>query len=72
MMLCVDKKMLHDSRLDHGSGPLPAGAKPGGNGAVEYAADGHPVPPSAHDQHRRQVLVRVVRISDALNRRLAL
>jgi hypothetical protein len=44
MMLCVDKKMLHDSRLDHESGPLPAGAKPVGNGAVEYAADGHAAP----------------------------
>jgi hypothetical protein len=72
MMLCVDKRMLHDSRLDHESGPLPAGAKPGGNGAVEYAADGHSAPLSAHDQHRHQVLVRVVRISAALNQRLAL
>ena len=72
MMLCVDKKMLHDSRFDGESGPLPAGATPGGNGAAEYAADGQAAPPSAHDQHRHQVLVRVVRISDALNQRLAL
>ena len=72
MMLCVDKKMLRDSRLDRESGPLPAGARPGGNGAAEYAADGHGAPPSAHDQDRHQVLVRVVRISDALNQRLAL
>ena len=40
MMLCVDKKMLHDSRFDGESGPLPAGARPGGNGTAEYAADG--------------------------------
>lgn len=72
MMLCVDKKMLHDSRLDHESGPLPAGAEPGGNGMPEYVADGHAAPPGAHDQHRHQVLVRVVRISAALNQRLAL
>jgi hypothetical protein len=71
-MLCVDKKMLHDSRRDHESGPLPAGAGPRGNGAREYLADGHAGPVPAHDQHRRQVLVRVVRISDALNQRLAL
>jgi len=72
MMLGVDKKMLHDSRPDHESGPLPAGAEPAGNGVREYRADGHPAPLSAYDQHRRQVLVRVVRISDALNQRLAL
>ena len=72
MMLCVDKKMLHDSRPDHEPGPLPAGAGPGGNGLREYAADGHAVPLSADDQHRRQVLLRVVRISAALNQRLAL
>ena len=72
MMLCVDKKMLHDSRFDGESGPLPAGSTPGGNGAAEYAADGHAAPPGAHDQRRHQVLVRVVRISDALNQRLAL
>ena len=35
MMLCVDKKMLRDSRLDHESGPLPAGARPRGNGAAD-------------------------------------
>lgn len=68
MMLCVDKKMLHDSRFDGESGPLPAGARPG----VNDAADGHAAPLSAHDEHRHQVLVRVVRISDALNQRLAL
>jgi hypothetical protein len=72
MMLCVDKKMLHDSRRDHGSGPLPAGAGPGGNGVREHLADGQAGPLSAHGQHRHQVLVRVVRISDALNQRLAL
>jgi hypothetical protein len=72
MMLCVDKKMLRDSRLDHESGPLPAGARPRGNGAAEYAADGYAEPLSAHDEHRHQVLLRVVRISDALNQRLAL
>jgi hypothetical protein len=71
MMLCVDKKMLHDSRFDGESGPLPAGVRPGGNGTAEYAADGDAAPLSAHDQHRHQVLVRVVRISDALNQRLA-
>lgn len=71
MMLCVDKKMLHDSRFDGESGPLPAGARPGGNRTAEYAADGDAAPLSAHDQHRHQVLVRVVRISDALNQRLA-
>ena len=72
MMLCVDKKMLHDARPDHESGPLPEGPGPGGNGVREYTADGHAAPLSAHDQHRRQVLLRVARISAALNQRLAL
>jgi hypothetical protein len=71
MMLCVDKKMLHDCRRDRESAPLPAGAGPAGNGVREYPADGHPSPLSADDQHRRQVLLRVVRISAALNQRLA-
>jgi hypothetical protein len=72
MMLCVDKKMLHDCRRNRASAPLPAGAEPRGNGVREYLADGRAGPVSAHGQDRRQVLVRVVRISDALNRRLAL
>jgi hypothetical protein len=38
----------------------------------EHLADGQASPLSAHGQHRHQVLVRVVRISDALNQRLAL
>lgn len=71
MMLCVDKKMLHDSRRDRETVPLPAGAEPGGNGVGEYPADGRAAL-SARDQHRHQVISRVVRISDALNQRLAL
>lgn len=72
MMLCVDKKMLHDSLPDHESGQLPAGAENGRHGVREYQRDGHGGPVSVRDQHRREVLLRVVRISDTLNQRLAL
>jgi hypothetical protein len=72
MMLCVDKKMLHDPPRDHEAGPHPAGPESGGNGVREYPRDGHAGPAPAQDQHRREILLRVVRISDALNQRLAL
>ncbi len=69
MMLCVDKKMFHDSLRDPGFGPPPAAATDGGRDYARYPHDG-PVP--AHDQRRREVLLRVVRISGTLNQRLAL
>ena len=71
MMLCVDKKMLHDSLLDHESGQFRRRAEIRGNG-VGYLPDADAGPETADDRHCREVLLRVVRISDALNQRLAL
>ncbi len=70
MMLCVDKKRLHDSAPDQESGRSQVRAEPPGNG-VEYLPDGHAGPPSLYERQRHEVLLRVVRISDALNQRLA-
>lgn len=72
MMLYVDKKMLHDSHRNHEAGQLTARARAEGHGARQYPHDGHAAPVTAHEQHRREILLRVVRISDALNQRLAL
>jgi hypothetical protein len=72
MMLCVDKKMLHESLRRDDSGPFPAAAGNRGHARPEHPQDGHDGPVPAHDQDRREVLLRVVRISDALNQRLAL
>ena len=72
MMLCVDKKMLHDCRRDQVPAPFAAGAEPGGRGVHEHPADGHAGPLSPQDQDRHEVMLRVIRVSDALNRRLAL
>jgi hypothetical protein len=38
----------------------------------EYQRNGNGGPAPARDQHRREVLLRVVRISGTLNKRLAL
>ncbi len=70
MMLCVDNKLLHDAPRDHGSGPRPAGAGADGHGPRGDRRDGHRGPVT-DGQHRREVLLRVVRISEALNQRLA-
>jgi len=72
MILCVDKKMLHDSLRDGESGPVPAGAGASGGSGREYPPDGHAGPATAHQQQRREILLRVVRVSGALNQRLAL
>ena len=73
MMLCVDKKMLHESLPDHELGQLQAG----GRDREQRRAGTPPRRPGraavpAEDQVRRDVLARVVRISGALNQRLAL
>ncbi len=72
MMLCVDKKMLHDSHRGHESGQLTAHAGAEAHSARRYPHDGHAAPVTARERHRREVLLRVARISDALNQRLAL
>jgi hypothetical protein len=74
MMLCVDKKMLHESLPDHEFGQLQTAAEQGSNGGREHPRDAQagPVPVAAEDQLRHDVLTRVVRISGALNQRLAL
>ena len=77
MMLCVDKKMLHEPPPGHEPPPdqgpwrFQARGETPGNG-VEYQPDGHAGPQTSHERHRQEVLLRVVRISDALNQRLAL
>jgi hypothetical protein len=43
-----------------------------GHGVREYQRNGNGGPAPARDQHRREVLLRVVRISGTLNKRLAL
>jgi hypothetical protein len=73
MMLCVDKKMLHESPpLDHEFGQLQTAAGKGSNGGREHPRDTQAGPVPAEDQLRHDVLTRVVRISAALNQRLAL
>jgi hypothetical protein len=71
MMLCVDEKMLRDPLPGHESGQLRDRAETRGNGAG-HLPDGDAGPESPRDRQRREVLQRVVRISDALNQRLAL
>lgn len=71
MMLCVDKEMFHESTPARQSGPLPARAGAAGLDGRQDPRDGHASPAPAPDQHRPEVLLRVVRISDALNQRLA-
>ncbi len=72
MMLSVDKKMLHESLPDHEFGQLQTGAEHGSNGGRAHPRDAEagPVPPGGQTRH--DVLTRVVRISEALNQRLAL
>ena len=77
MMLCVDKEMLHDSLPDHESGPLQTAAQTtaagkGRNGGRDHPRDPLAGPVPAEDQLRHDILTRVVRISGALNQRLAL
>jgi hypothetical protein len=72
MMLCVDKKMLHESLPDHQSGQLQPGAENGSNGGREHPRDVQAGLVPAEAQQRHDVLTRVVRISEALNQRLAL
>ena len=72
MMLCVDKKMLHESLPGHEFGQLQAAAGTRSNGGREHPRDAQGGPAPAEDQLRHDVLTRVVRISGALNQRLAL
>ncbi len=72
MMLCVGKRMLHESLPDHEFGQLQAAAEKGSNGGREHPRDAQAGPVPAEDQLRHDVLTRVVRISRALNQRLAL
>jgi hypothetical protein len=72
MMLCVDKTTFHGSLPDHELGQLQTRAGTAGHRAAKYPRHVDAAPASAHDQDRLEVLLRVVRISDALNQRLAL
>ncbi len=72
MMLCVGKKMIHESLPDHPSGPPQRAAGRGSNGGREPSRDTQAGPLPAEDQLRHDVLTRVIRISGALNQRLAL
>ncbi|MGH3070572.1 MAG: hypothetical protein ACRDND_08135 [Streptosporangiaceae bacterium] len=68
----MDKKMLHESLPDHEFGQLRTGAESATNGGREHPRDAQAGPVPAADQQRHEVLTRVVRISEALNQRLAL
>jgi hypothetical protein len=72
MMLCVDNKMLHESLPDHDFGALQTHTGKGRNGGREHPRPAQAGPVPAEDQLRHDVLARVVRISGALNQRLAL
>jgi hypothetical protein len=72
MMLCVDKKMLHEPLPDHEFGQLQTGAGNGGSGGRAHPGDAQAGPVPADGQQRHDVLTRVVRISETLNQRLAL
>jgi hypothetical protein len=72
MMLCVDNEMLHESLPDHEFGPLGTGTETGSHNGREHRHAAHADPLPTSGQHRHEVLTRVVRISEALNQRLAL
>ena len=72
MMLCVDKKTLHEPLPDHEFGQLQTAAGKQGNGGREHPRGAQADPVPAEEQLRHDVLTRVVRISEALNQRLAL
>jgi hypothetical protein len=72
MMLRVEKKTLHESLPNHEFGQLQAAAGKEGNGGREHLRAAQAGPTPAEDQLRHDVLARVVRISGALNQRLAL
>ncbi len=65
------RRQATSRRQDHGPGRFRARGETPGNG-VEYQPDGHAGPQTSHERHRQEVLLRVARISDALNQRLAL
>ena len=71
MMLRVDKKTLHESLPDHEFGQLQTAAGKG-DGGREHPGSAQAGPVPAEEQLRHDVLTRVVRISGALNQRLAL
>lgn len=64
------KKTLHEPRVDYDAGQLRR--EGGADGLQEYPRGDHPAPGSARGQQRREILLRVVRISETLNQRLAL
>jgi hypothetical protein len=72
MMLCVDKKTLHEPLPDHEFGQLRTVAGKQGHGPREHPHHAQAGPVPAEEQLRHDVMTRVVRISGALNQRLAL
>lgn len=72
MMLCVDNEMLHESPPGHEFGLLGTGTGTGSHNGREHRHAAHAGPLPVSGQHRREVLTRVIRISEALNQRLAL
>jgi hypothetical protein len=64
--------MFHESLPDHEFGQLQIAAEQGSNGGREHPRDAQASPLPVADQLRHDVLTRVVRISGALNQRLAL
>jgi hypothetical protein len=71
-MLCVDKKTLPVPLDEHEFEQVQLAAEAAGRSLQEYAHDTLVDAMSARTERRREALIRVQRISDALNRRLAL
>ncbi len=69
MMLRVDEKTPRGSLPGHGPARIRARAQAAG---ADHPPDGNAGLATPHEQRRREVLLRVVRISAALNQRLAL
>jgi len=69
MMLGVGKQMLQVALEDHELAQIQASARAQGRSVPDYARDTLLTAASAQAT-RRETLLRVIRISDALNRRL--
>jgi hypothetical protein len=69
-MLCVGKQMLQVALEEHELAQIQASAQAQGRSLQDYARD-MLLTAAAAQATRRETLLRVIRISDALNQRLA-
>jgi hypothetical protein len=70
IMLCVGKQMLQVAMEEHELAQIQASAQAQGRSLQDYARDTL-LTAAAAQATRRETLLRVIRISDALNQRLA-